>query len=338
MAQAVIMAGGIGERFWPLTSADFPKYRIRHDGRSSLLQATFKRLSAVYGASSVHVITGKDHARHIRAELAALRPSNLHIEPFRNNTASAIHLTCEVLRERCGADEVLSFFPADHLIRNEAAFKTTLGRAIGLASKSGRLVTIGIRPTFAATGYGYIERGAPLSGTAKAYAVARFVEKPDARTATRYLRSGRYYWNGGIFTWTARAYFEQMRRHAPEFVRVSGARNVRAAYRKLPNLSIDYALMERSRNVAILLTGMDWCDMGSWDMFYEKAPKDASGNAVVGRVSLDEVSGSLAYNALPEPLCMSRLRDMLVVRTAQGMLICRKGDSERAARRAVKAT
>ena len=175
MPQAVIMAGGIGERFWPLTSSDFPKYRIRHDGRSSLLQATFKRLSGVYGAASVHVITGKDHVRHIRAELTGLRSGNLHVEPYRNNTASAIHLTCEILRERCGADEVVSFFPADHLIRNQAAFKTTLERAIGLASKTGRLVTIGIRPTFAATGYGYIERGTPLKGASRAYAVARFV-------------------------------------------------------------------------------------------------------------------------------------------------------------------
>lgn len=337
MPQAVIMAGGIGERFWPLTSSDFPKYRIRHDGRSSLLQATFKRLSGVYGAASVHVITGKDHVRHIRAELTGLRSGNLHVEPYRNNTASAIHLTCEILRERCGADEVVSFFPADHLIRNQAAFKTTLERAIGLASKTGRLVTIGIRPTFAATGYGYIERGTPLKGASRAYAVARFVEKPDERTAARYLRSGRYYWNGGIFTWTTRTYFEQMRLHAREFLRVSGARRVRAAYGKLPNLSIDYALMERSRDVAVLLTDMDWCDMGGWDMFYEKAPKDASGNATVGRVHLDGVSGSLAYNALPEPLCLSRLSQVLVVRTAQGTLICPKGASEQAARSAVRA-
>lgn len=336
MAQAIIMAGGIGERFWPLTSSDFPKYRIRHDDGVSLLQATFKRLSAVYGSSRVHVITGKDHVRHIRAELSGLQAGHLHVEPFRNNTASAIHLTCEILRERYGEEEVFSFFPADHLIRNLTAFKNTLNDAIRLASETDRLVTIGIRPTFPATGYGYIERGPRLTGAVRAYAVARFVEKPDAVTASRYLKSGRYSWNGGIFTWTARTYFEQMRRHAPQFLRPSGARAIRAAYGSLPDLSIDRVLMERSKSVAVLLTPMDWCDMGSWDMFYEKATKDRAGNATIGRTHLDGVENSLVYNALPEPLCVSRMRDTLIVRTTRGMLICPRGASEQAVRRAVR--
>ncbi|MCG3176101.1 MAG: Alginate biosynthesis protein AlgA [Candidatus Omnitrophica bacterium] len=338
MPQAVIMAGGIGERFWPLTSADFPKYRIRYDGRSSLLSSTYARLARVYGAARVHVITGRDHVRHVRAELTSLSSGNLHIEPFRNNTASAIHLTCEILRQRCGGEEVVSFYPADHLIQDTASFAGTMRAAIRLAGSSRTLVTIGIRPTFAATGYGYIERGQAIRGTAGAHTVRRFVEKPDSRRAAAYLKGGRHAWNAGIFTWRLSTYYGEMERHAPQFTRLKGVARLRAAYRRLPALSIDYALMERTRRVTVLSTRMDWCDMGSWDMYYEKAPKDAAGNAVIGGAVLKDCENCLVHDALPGRARLSGLKDTIVVRTHQGMLVCPRGASESAARWAAQAS
>jgi mannose-1-phosphate guanylyltransferase len=330
MAQAVIMAGGQGERFWPLTHAKFPKYRIRIDGRRSLLQGTAARLAKVYGAGNVHVVTTADHAPLIRAELPRLRSRNLIIEPSRNNTANAIHLSCALLERRFGRGEAVSFFPADHLIRDERAFARTMRAAIGLAAARPLLVTVGIAPTFPATGYGYIQAGGPVPGHAAARRVERFVEKPDAVRARRYLKDGRYLWNGGIFTWRLGTFLDAMDRHAPQIARRLDPARPRASYRRLPNISIDYALLEKAPNIAVVRARMDWCDMGNWDMFYEKTSRGKNG-CLLGAVYARGADGVLVYNEAPGPVVALGLRDLVVVRTARGVLVCPRGRAEEAA-------
>src|SRR3989338_8311326 len=173
MPKAVIMAGGPGERFWPLTHKKLPKYRIRLDKKESLLQKTYQRLLKVYSKNDVYVVTTREHLSLIRSELPTLKKNNLIVEPIRRNTAAAIYLSCRILHDRFGADEIVSFFPADHLIQNEKLFKRTLRQASAAAQKKDLLVTVGIHPNFPATGFGYIEAGPALKALPSAYAVKR---------------------------------------------------------------------------------------------------------------------------------------------------------------------
>lgn len=331
MASAVILAGGQGERFWPMTHPDFPKYCIRLDGKTSLLRQTYNRLLRLYSRDRVYLVTTAPHARIIRRELPEFPLSRILIEPSRHNTAAAMYLSCAELGRRHGRAEVVTFFPVDHLIRNEREFRLSVETVKRHASRSRDLVALGVRPTFPATGYGYIERGQAIAGKMagkkeRLFRVRRFVEKPDRRRAARYLRRGTFLWNGGIFTWRVDTFLEAMRRHAPEFEKNFNPRNIRGAYRKWPNISIDYALLEKADRIAVHETRMDWCDVGSWDMFFEK-----TGVLKRGVVESAECRNVCVWNGRREPLVVLGLSDLLVVTTPEGTLISRRGRSEEAA-------
>lgn len=335
MAQAVILAGGRGDRFWPLTSDRFPKYRMRLAGRDSILQLTHRRLSAVFGRPSIWVVTTRSHVRHVRAELPYLPLSRILVEPDRRNTAAAVYLSMRLLRERFGPSETVAFFPADHLIERRDLFESTVKRALRAARTRPALVTIGIRPTRPATGYGYIRRGRPVAGAPGCHEVLRFVEKPDERTAARYLRTGSFYWNAGMFAWTTETFFRYADRICPEYGRLFDPKRLSASYRRLPRLPIDRALMEgaaAARGVVVISTRMDWCDMGSWDAYYARAPKDGAGNRLEGAVVAEGLKGCLVYNSTREPLVLSDQEDRIVVKTRQGTLVCPRGVSEESAR------
>lgn len=330
MPQAVIMAGGQGERFWPMTHRAFPKYRIRMEGKRSLLQGTHNRLLKVFRAADVNVVTTREHAAFIREELPKLPRKNILIEPARNNTAAAIHLSCETLLRRSGENETVSFFPADHLIRDVGAFASTIRGAVALAKREDTLVTVGIKPAFPATGYGYIEAGVPVNGEPRARRVKRFHEKPERRTAEKYLKNPAFFWNAGIFTWRIGTYRAAMARFAPKFSGLD-LRRLDASYKKLPNLSIDYALLERADRIAVFRTSMDWCDMGNWDMMYEKSRRDAEGNAVQGDVMARSCKSCFLVNQSAEPLVVVGLEGVVVVRTPRGLLVSCRGRAEEAA-------
>lgn len=330
MAQAVIMAGGQGERFWPSTHAKFPKYRIRFDGKRSLLRGTYDRLVKIFGAGNIHVVTTEEHAPLIREELPELPKANIQIEPFRNNTAAAIYLSVSLLKARYGTEETISFFPADHLIQNEALFAKTVRGTIELAARERLLVTVGIKPTFPATGYGYIQSGKPVKGAAGAFYVSRFVEKPDKKKATTYLAKKNFYWNAGIFTWRAGVFLEAMKRFSSDFERHFDLADLAGSYRKLPNLSIDYALLEKADNIAVFRTTMDWCDMGHWDMLWEKSPKDADKNFKPGKILSKDCRRSVLVNESALPVVAVGCEDLVIVQTERGTLICPRGRAEEA--------
>lgn len=331
MPKAVIMAGGQGERFWPMTHAKFPKYRIPFYGKKSLLQKTCERLEKVYGKGGVYVITTAQHAGFIREELPKLPRKNILIEPSRRNTAAAIYLSTALLGKEFGDDEIISFYPADHLIENEKLFQSTVRGAIALAKTHDYLVTVGIKPTFPATGYGYIESGKPIRGSKDAFLVKRFVEKPDLSKAQKYLRNPRFFWNGGIFTWKVSVFMESMKRFSPEIVKSLDLSRVKQSYPKVPNISIDYALFEKADNIAICRTTMDWCDVGNWDMYYSKNPRDKAGNYIHGLSAHLESSGCLLVNHSDTPLITLGVSDLVVVQTPRGTLVCRRGRAEEAA-------
>ncbi|MBI3252021.1 MAG: mannose-1-phosphate guanylyltransferase [Candidatus Omnitrophica bacterium] len=327
---AVILAGGKGERFWPVTHEKFPKYRIRIDNKESLLQKTYNRLSKIYDRRDIYVVTTRSHRAIILEELKKLRPDRVFIEPSRNNTAPAIFLSLALLEKKYGPSEAVSFFPADQLIQNESFFKKTIQGAAALAKEKRFLVTIGVRPLFPATGYGYIEKGAPISGAASGYRVRRFVEKPSREKAARYLKSKNFLWNAGIFTWRIDVFREAMKKFAPAFGANLDLKHLEASYRKLPKISIDYALMEKADNVAVCQTQMDWCDMGNWDVFFEKSRAAARG-AGGGPFYRHGTRNSFFINHHHKPIVALGVEDLIVVQTRRGTLICKKGRAEEAA-------
>ena len=357
MPQAIIMAGGQGERFWPLTHKKYPKYCLCFSARSrggptssagggpasggggggkrgvSLLNATYSRLLSVYKRKEIHVVTTSEHSSVVRKELPGLLKENLVLEPQRKNTAAAIFLCCAMIRERFGPEEVVSFFPADHLIRDVSSFKKTIRGAVQLAKQTQALVTVGIRPTFPATGYGYIRAGKPLRKGSKAYRVDRFVEKPDYKTAVGYLKQKKFLWNGGIFSWQSGVFLDAMKRHSPGYYRRFVLNDIPGSYRRLPNLSIDCALLEKTHNLLVVTASMDWCDLGSWDMYLERSQIDSQGNFQLGKSMVSkEVRGSLLVSEnSKKPLVVLGVSNLIVVQTKHGTLICPRGRSEEAA-------
>lgn len=330
------MAGGQGERFWPLTHAAFPKYRIRFEEKHSLLGGTWDRLCRLFKPDDIYVVTTRDHVRFIRVELPKLRAANLLVEPKRNNTASALVYSTYYLEKRFGPEELACFFPADHLIQRIDRFTDTMSRAMDAARRRDRLVTIGIKPRFPATGYGYIRRGGRLSGEKGVYEVGRFVEKPSRAKAAGYLRQGNFLWNAGMFVWKTGVFIEKLAKFSPEFYGSFSLSDLSGSYRRMPARSIDVALLEKADGIAVASTGMDWCDMGSWEMFDERSPKDAEANRFGGSVVSRDNRGVFVLNEASTPVVILGLRDVIVVRTEQGLLISKKSRSEEAARLAPK--
>ena len=336
MAQAVILAGGQGERFWPLTHRKFPKFRIRFGGNRSLLQRTYDRLLTVYDRKSIYVVTTQEQESMIREELPMLKALQVLCEPFRNNTAAAILFSCAWLEKKYGRHEIVSFFPADHWICDVALFQKTMRSSAALAKSRPLLVMVGVKPSFPATGYGYIQSGEPLDGMPNAFEVIRFVEKPNRRRAGAFVRRRNFLWNGGIFTWKIGVFLDAVRKFSPDYARHFDLRRLAGSYRRLPRLSIDRALLEKANNLAVYRTRMDWCDLGSWDRLLEKSMKDSQSNVVEGGSYSKESRGCLLVNHQGAPLVTLGVSGLIVVQTERGTLICRRGRSEEAARLAKK--
>jgi len=331
---AVILAGGAGERFWPASRAAAPKPLLRVVGGASLLAATVARARAVAGRDRVWLVCGAEHADAMRRE-ARLPPARVVVEPARRNTAMASAVAALVVAAR-DPEAVLLVLPADHQIGDPAGFRAAAGRALRAASATGALVTLGVRPTRPDTGYGYIDLGTAVGKAHPGlHRVRRFVEKPDAARARRYLRSGRFLWNAGIFAWTARALLEEVAAHAPELdaalapLRRDGAARgpspgaLGRAYRTAPSLPVDVAILERSRRVWCLPVDFPWSDVGTWQSLAETLGVNPARSAVVeGEAVLCDAPGNLVW-AHGRPIALLGVEGLAVIDAGDAVLVAR---------------
>ncbi len=334
----VIMAGGTGSRLWPLSRTLYPKQFMALEGEETMLQATLKRLRGLQHSPAI-VITNEEH-RFIVAEqirLTGEETGPLILEPVGRNTAPAVALAAlEALNAE--EDPVLLIMAADHVIGDIAAFQKTVVAA-GKIAETGKLVTFGIVPTEAETGYGYI-RAQGLSKTSddndeKGYPVAEFVEKPDSETAQRYLESGEYFWNSGMFMFKARRYLEELEAFSPAILTACRAamkhtsrdlefhRVDKAHFEACPSDSIDYAVMEKTADAYVVPLNVQWNDIGSWSALWKVAVKDTNNNVVKGDILLHDTSNCY-INTTGKLVATVGLEDIVVVNTKDAVLVATK--------------
>jgi mannose-1-phosphate guanylyltransferase/mannose-1-phosphate guanylyltransferase/mannose-6-phosphate isomerase len=331
----VILSGGAGTRLWPLSTPDRPKQLHALAGSATMLQMTAQRVADPSRFTAPIVVGAGRHREEIAAQLQAsgAEPRLVILEPCGRNTAAAIALAAL----ESAPEALLLVMPSDHVIGRPHAFLAAVAAAIPHAEQ-GYLVTFGITPTRAETGYGYIKRGAKLDGGA--WSVHRFVEKPDEQRATDYLVSGDYDWNGGIFLLRAGDLIAGLELHAPDILSavresLGSARRGGGCVSPDPDLfasvrsqSIDYALFEPHERVAVVPVDMDWSDLGSWDALYELARKDAAANALAGPVSAADTRSCLLHSSGPRIVTVG-VADLIVVATADAVLVLPRGQSQR---------
>lgn len=328
---AVIMAGGKGTRFWPLSRENFPKQFLRITGEKSLLQHTVERLEGLIDPKNFLVITAGKQQELVRWQTGGtLPPSAIVAEPEGKNTAPAIALAAFRIFKK-DKDAIMLVMPSDHHIKNPEAFLDTINKAVPSAA-DGALVTFGIVPTRPETGYGYIQAGKKMPGGVSK--VERFIEKPDRKKAEALIEKGSVYWNSGIFMFSAKAILSELKTHMPalynSFTKIEKtlgtpkeADALAALYKKLEPESIDYGVMERSGKVVVLSADFGWSDIGSWNALEEILEKDESGNVVCGNALAVASKGSILMSS-GRLIATLGLEDMVVIDTADAILVCPK--------------
>jgi len=334
---AVIMAGGGGTRLWPLSRQARPKQMLALFDERSLFQTSVARLEGVFDAKHIFVVTVEEQAQQLHEQCPNLPPENFLLEPSPRGTASVIGLAAIALQQR-DPQAVMAVLTSDHFIGNEERFREHLRAALEVAAQ-GYLVTLGITPTFASTGMGYIQRGEPL-GQFRGLEVARalkFKEKPDAAHAKQMIASGDHVWNSGMFVWRAERILAEFERQMPELY--AGLRQIAAAWHQpnrqatvasvwagLKNETIDYGIMEGARNVVVIpAAGLDWSDVGSWDSLFDVLAGDENGNIVMGtqqHLGLDTHHSLIYLNEEHRLIVTIGVSNLVVVDTGDVLLIC----------------
>ncbi len=331
-----IMAGGIGSRFWPASRVERPKQflDIMGTGRS-LIRQTFERFLRLCPASNIFIVTNGMYKDLVLEHLPELTENQVLCEPSRNNTAPCVAYTAFKLHNlNPNANFIVA--PSDHIILKEDAFVNYLQQALDFTSKNEALVTLGIEPTRPDTGYGYINFS---EGSTNVHKVVQFKEKPDLETAKKYVTSGDYLWNAGIFVWKAAYVLEQFKQHTPAIYNILSDGEpfyntvdeqdfIDKAYPTTPSISVDYAIMEKSADVYTIPSEFGWSDLGTWNSLHVESPKDEHGNAVNGKVVLDEVSNSLIRMPEGKLLVAKGLDDFIIVDEGDVLMIYPKSKEQ----------
>jgi len=329
--QALILAGGSGTRFWPVSRRSKPKQLLTFGGEESLLQSTVRRLQPLVEADSVWVCTTSDQAVEVRNQLPEISPTQILEEPMGKNTALAIGWSVRSL-PRAARDDVIVVLPADHHIGEVEGFQDSLRTAAAAAFEKGIIVTLGVLPTRAETGYGYLEIGEYLDEGKTIRRVVRFTEKPDLEDAKRFVRGGNYLWNAGIFVFRGEVLLERLQEHQP--VLASGLEKIAASpedlgevYSSLPAISIDHGLMEKLDDLGTVPIDCGWTDLGSWEALWEHLGGDANGNVASGDVLSVDTKDCLVMST-DGLVAAIGVENLVIVRTQDAVLVVPKERSQ----------
>jgi len=338
MTYAVILAGGIGSRFWPFSRELEPKQFLHVAGKSSLLQETIKRACSIIPAKNIFVISNKIYLHEIEKQSAGFRipAENIILEPEGKNTAPAIGLCAKLIGDK-DKDAVLVVMPADHYINSKDKFKDAIKKSINLA-KNNYLVTVGIKPKSPSIGYGYIKvkgqnpkvkgQGLKVRVQKGCYIVDKFLEKPSLNKAKEYFKDKRFYWNSGIFIWRADIFLKELRSYLPKLYSVlqsiKNVDGISRVWHKIDAISVDYGIMEHSKRIALVPARFYWTDLGSWDALNEILPKDKKGN-IIQADSLDVGSKGISVFSRSNRLISTiGVKDLIIADTSDALLVCHK--------------
>lgn len=321
----VILAGGSGSRLWPLSRELYPKQLLNLYAEKSLLQSTFERLNKFIPAENIISVTNSKHSANVRMQLGKLSENSIILsEPISKNTAPAIALSVKYIFENSKNDETVLVVPSDLLIEDNDKFIQTIQEAQKYVDE-GFIVTFGIKPTYPEIGFGYI--------CAEDGKVKSFTEKPDVETAQKYLNDGNYFWNSGIFMFKTSTILSECEHHCPEIAKI--IKNINCSdknipfteFEKMPCISIDYAVMEKSKKLAMVELKSDWKDLGSWKSIYEVSPKDGNNNVFVGHVLDKDSKNSFVYSS-SKLVATIGLEDTVVIETEDAILACKKDKTQ----------
>lgn len=341
---AVIMAGGRGERFWPQSRMSTPKPLLRLVGELTLLEQTVERLKKFLATENILIITNKNYVAPIQGLLPDFPADNIIGEPVPRDTGPCVALAAAIVSAKCGQkNPLMIMLPADHVINDKDTFARNISESANFASKTGKIITVGINPSSPATGYGYINCGndLKLDYTTKFSESLGFTEKPDATRALEFVKSGKYEWNSGIFVWPMDTLETAMKRYSPELHKIfldfrravsSGRLEscLEEIFHKLPKISIDYALMEKVENMAVAHAEFDWDDVGAWTALRNQNEPDSLGNVAKGLYAgLDSENNILINESRNHLLALIDLSDLIVVHTDDATLICPAGSAQR---------
>lgn len=337
---ALILAGGSGERFWPLSRRNRPKQLLRLVSERTLLEETVARLDGLVPPERVLILTNIEQEKAVRALLKRFPRENVIAEPAKRDTAAAVALGAGWVAARDHSATMLAF-PADHVIADRAAFQETMKTAAAAAEETGALVTIGIKPTWPCPGFGYIEQGEEVrlraGGKIAVHRVVRFREKPNVDLAESFLRKGNFRWNAGMFVWSVTTVLSEFNRHAPELANfISQVRSpkdldklLRERFAKLPRISFDYAIMEKADRVLVVEASFDWDDVGSWQAVARYFKKDEHGNIANRALTALDASDNIVFNDGETTIALLGVHNLIVVRTGDAILICHRHQAEK---------
>jgi len=331
---ALIMAGGVGSRFWPLSRKSNPKQFLNILSDESMLQMTVKRLSTKIALTDIYIVTAASQVALTKKHLPDLPPENIIVEPFGMNTAPCIGLSAKYLARKHDPSETMLVLPADHLIAQEADFLASLeiGNKTALQDY---LVTFGIKPSYPATGYGYIEAGENLD--AQRQLVSQFKEKPDLETAQAFLQAGNFYWNSGMFMWKLETILAAFSDYLPKVARVldeiedvwenDGVQaDFSKQYAKMPRIPVDVGIMEQAEKRVVIPVDYGWSDVGSWRALYDVVEKDAAGNVLRG--DIENLQSNNNYVFSEKFVALIGVENLIIVDSEDALLIAAKSKSE----------
>ena len=338
---AIIMAGGAGTRFWPLSTEARPKQFLQLFDDRSLLQKSFDRIANLLPPQRVLVLTNAAYVPLVQEQLPAVPAENIIGEPARRDTAAAVTLGAALCRKRYG-NPVIVTLTADHMIGPDPLFHRTLLSAVRSARSSGALYTFGIWPSYPATGYGYLELGPKVAEDdgIEHFQLLRFKEKPDLETARRYLASNGFFWNSGMFVWTAEAILQELERHLPKHLEnlaracegdgtPQWTEALTAGFDSLETISIDFAVMEKARDVRCVASTFFWMDVGGWLALRDFLPSDEHGNSCRGKITTLHAGDNVVFADDPdEEVMLIGVNDLIIVRTEKRTLVVQKDHTE----------